>query len=149
MNKGLSESAIVEAVAVQASRSVTRKVIAHLQGMSHLLSGDDTELKTTWDEICAQVQDEQSIFWDAYDETVRSVVRACLASLAPHELDALWLQTDRGIDWSCDDEASRELHPVCEDDIVADLTRHHVYKAAEEWSNDRIRAFLQRARTRD
>ncbi len=136
-------------MAAQASRRITRKVIAHLQRMSHLLSGDDTELETTWDEICVQVQYEESYFWDVYDETVRSIVRWCLESLAPHELDALWLQTDPGIEWSYDDEESREPNPVFEDDIVAHLTRHHVYKAAEDWSNDRIRAYIERARIRD
>jgi hypothetical protein len=39
--------------------------------MSDTLSGDDSELKTTWDEICAQVQYEHSIFWETYDEIVR------------------------------------------------------------------------------
>jgi hypothetical protein len=54
----LSESAIVQAVAEDAARRVTRKVISTLQKMTVLLSGDDSELMTSWDEICVQVQGE-------------------------------------------------------------------------------------------
>jgi hypothetical protein len=72
MTDRLSESGIVSAVAEEASQRITRKVIAALQGMKDtLLSGDDSELETPWDEICVQVQDEESFFWDTYDEIVR------------------------------------------------------------------------------
>jgi hypothetical protein len=56
----MSESAIVREVAEKAARRITRKVIATLQQMTDRLSGDDSELKTTWDEICAQLQYEKS-----------------------------------------------------------------------------------------
>lgn len=72
MNEGLSESRIVKAVAEAAAKRIARRVILGLQRMHHTLSGDDSELVTTWDEICVQVQYEQSFFWDAYDETVRA-----------------------------------------------------------------------------
>ena len=38
------------AVAQLAARRIARKVITDLQRMKHTLSGDDSELKTTWDE---------------------------------------------------------------------------------------------------
>ena len=46
-----------------------RQTMTDLQHMKHTPSGDDSELKTTWDDICAQVQSGQSYSWDAYDET--------------------------------------------------------------------------------
>jgi DNA-binding SARP family transcriptional activator len=72
MSDRLSESAIVRAVADQATRRILRKTIATLQQMTDRTSGDDSGLKTTWDEICAQVQYEQSIDWDAFDQTARA-----------------------------------------------------------------------------
>jgi hypothetical protein len=96
MSDPLSEWEIVSAVAQAAAKRITRKVIAHLQSMDETLSGDDSELKTPWDEICVQVQYEASFFWDAYDETVRGILRGYVAELPKHEREAIWLQTAPG-----------------------------------------------------
>lgn len=85
MSKSLNELTIVAEVARLAARRITRKVIADLQRMELTLSGDDSELKTTWDEICAQVQYEQSFAWDAYDETVKTLVGGYVSDLPTHE----------------------------------------------------------------
>jgi hypothetical protein len=85
MSDRLSDSAILSAVAEEAAQRITRKVIAALQGMRDTLSGDDSELETTWDEICVQIQDEESFFWDTYDEIVLDMVRARVAELPKYE----------------------------------------------------------------
>lgn len=64
MNQGLSESRIVKAVADVAAKRIARRVILALQKMHQTPSGDGSELVTTWDEICIQVQNERSFFWD-------------------------------------------------------------------------------------
>jgi hypothetical protein len=139
----------VRAVAEKAARSITRKVIAALQQMTDTLSGDDSELETAWDEICAQVQEEESFDWDAYDETVRVIVAGQIAALPKYEREAMWLQTEAGIDWDCTELDDREAHPVCEDDIVEWLTREYVHAEAANWSNARIRAYIERSSMRD
>jgi hypothetical protein len=149
MSEGLSESAIVRAVAEKAARRIARKVIAALQQMKDKLSGDDSGLKTTWDEICAQVQYEKSFSWDAYDDTVRTIVGAQIATLPKHEREALWLQTTPGIDWDRKEPDDREAHPLCDDDIVKWLIDKYVYAEAANWSNARIRAYIERSGTRD
>jgi hypothetical protein len=73
-DSALSEASIVREVANQASRRIARKVTAVLQRMKDTLSGDDSGLETTWDEICVQVQYEESVLWDIYDTTVRDLV---------------------------------------------------------------------------
>ena len=71
-----------------------------LQRMTEgMMSGPDSGLMTVWDEVCVQVQDQQSTAWDAYDETVRQLVWSLLKSCSRLELEALWLQTDSGEDW--------------------------------------------------
>jgi hypothetical protein len=117
--------------------------------MTDTMSGDDSELKTTWDEICAQVQYEESFHWDAYDHTVRCIVRGHVAKLPKHERDAIWLQTNAGSDWDCEEPSDREADPVQDDDIVDWLTREYVYAEAGNWSNGRIRAYIERSSMRD
>lgn len=149
MNDSLSETAIVCAVAEDAALCITRKVINELQRMKYTLSGDDSELKTTWDEICAQIQYEKSIFWNVYDDTVRGCLAGYVEELPAHEREALWLQTEEGIDWAFEESEDREPYPVYDNDIIEYLAREYIYTKAEEWTNARIRAFLERARMRD
>ena len=149
MSGGLSESSIVRAVAEASARRITRRVIRELRQMTDTMSGDDSELKTTWDEICAQVQDQESFHWDAYDATVRLIVQGHVATLSKHERDAIWLQTDAGSDWDCEEPSDREADPVQDDDIVDWVTREYVYAEAGNWSNGRIRAYIERSSRRD
>jgi hypothetical protein len=149
MSMTLNESAIVFAVAQVAAGRITRKVISELQQMTHTLSGEDSGLTTTWDEVCVQVQDGQSFYWDTYDETVKALVKACVSELPPHEREALWLQTGAGTDWTSEDPDSRDPYPVAADEIVEYLADKHVYAEADRWSNTRIRAFIERSSMRD
>src|ERR1700730_13122261 len=127
MSEGLSESAIVRAIAEKTARHVIRKGIAALQHMTNMLSGDDSGLETTWDEICVQVQYEKSFSWNSYDDTVRTIVGTQIATLPKHEPEAIWSQTVGGTDWDCPELDDRETHPVCDEDNVEWLTHEHVY----------------------
>jgi hypothetical protein len=144
MNNAPSESGIVRAVAEAAARRIARNVIAELQQMAETLAGDDSGLKTVWDAICVQVQYEQSFYWDAYDNTARAIMARHLDGLEKYERDAIWLQSRAGVDWSCKEPEDREADPVLKDDIVDYITNDHVYEEAGRWSNDRIRAYLDR-----
>ena len=143
----MSESSIVSTVAHEAATRITRKVIRELQRMYDTTSGNDSELKTTWDEICVQVQYEESVHWDAYDQTVRRIIEVCLKEIPNHLREAIYLQTDAGIEWCCNEEG--EDCPVYEDDIIDYLAREYVYEEAGNWSNSRIRAFIERSSMRD
>lgn len=147
--RALSESSIVAATANLVTRRVTRKVISDLRRMQDTLSGDDSELKTTWDEICVQVQLEESFHWEIYDQTVRTLVDFFLSELALHEREAIWLQTDAGRHWAFEDPDDRGAYPVDNDELIEYITREHVYMEARRWSNTRIQAFIVRARGRD
>jgi hypothetical protein len=149
MSRSLSESTIVREVAGVACARVARKTIADLKRMKDTLSGDDSELKTTWDEICVQVQDEHSVSWDAYEKTIRSLVSTYAGELVPYEREAIWLQTKSGIAWDADDLESREDSPVFDDEIIDYITNEYVYVEADRFSNSRIRAFLDRTSIRD
>ncbi|MGH9834164.1 MAG: hypothetical protein ACREBD_12160 [Blastocatellia bacterium] len=125
-------------------------MIATLQKMNDaLLSGDGSGLENIWDEICAQVQYEQSFYWDAYDQTVRSLAEAEVEKLLPHEREAIWLQTPEADVWEFEDESERKPYPVCNDDIVGYLVKERLYHEAGRWSNERIREYLDRVVSSD
>ena len=144
--KKLSESNIVRAIADEVCRRCTRKTIAILQSMNAtLLSGDDSGLGNTWDELCVQLQYEQSFYWPANEQTVWGFVEGYIeVELKPHEREAIWLQTLEGIDWQYEDDESRVTNPVVDSEIVEYLLKSWIYRAAENWTNSRIRTFLDR-----
>ena len=80
--------------------------------MRGTLSGDDSGPKSTWDEICVQRQSTESFYWEAYDSAVHRLVESQVAALPQHEREAIWLQTDAGVDWSCEEPDDREPDPV-------------------------------------
>jgi hypothetical protein len=132
----------VRTVAQEAAQRITRKVIIHLQRLTDTLSGDASELETTWDEICVQVETQKSIFWDTYDDIVRSTVGGFIAELPAYQREAIWLQTDSGIDWDYDDSKDRMLYPV--DDDIINYVVERVYSEAADWSNRKIEAYKAR-----
>jgi hypothetical protein len=147
----LAESA--EVVARRVARRVVRRLIA-LQG-DWLPSGPDSGLANVWEEICVQVQFEQSALWGLYDDMVWDLAYAEVRALPPSVLRVLWLETNPGTDWSGD---WLEEHPEWEGlevpdwvrvpyvlSDVADYVAGIVYNLASDWSNRRIRNYLERS----
>lgn len=145
MSDNLSESSIVRAVAEIAAERVARKVVADLQKIEDTLSGDDSGLINAWDEICVQVQQEYSFYWGAYDTTARLATEKHVRALPEHVRNAIWLQTDKGIDWICEESDVRRSRPDNTADVVSYLLKEYVYLEAGRWSNARIRAFIDRS----
>ncbi len=99
---------------------------------------------SVWEEICVQVQFEESFYWGAYDYTVYDIVWREVKRLPPSVLRALWLDTIPGGDWLIEEEAEQpELAPYCIDEVAEHLTSI-VYDMAADWSNWHIRAYLKR-----
>jgi hypothetical protein len=143
--ESLPEMEIIRALADETCSRITRKTIAQLQRMRDALhSRQDSGLRDAWDEICVQLQDGLSIFWDACDLTVRSYLAGNVSNLRVFEREAVWMKTPEGDSWDCDVEEDREPCPVNDDEIIDYLAQDYVYRAACNWSNPRIRAFLDR-----
>lgn len=107
-----------------------------------LQSGDDSGLENIWEEICVQVQGEQSIFWSMYEDLVDTCVTAHVMTLNRDEKIALWLTTDDGLDWSLDQQDDDDgcLVPFSNDAILEEL-RSCVLSVAEDYENDRIDSY--------
>ena len=142
------EQQIVAAWARQLSDKLIKDSIAALEQMdaNEMLSGDDSGLKNVWEEICVQVQQEESIFWDAYLETMEGLLTGFVELLDRDARMALWAVTDEGSDYVDDHQADtdgvRDV-PVSEDEIVSKL-KDGLLSAAANYSNARITKFLAR-----
>jgi len=99
-------------------------------------SGEDTQLKNVWDEVCVQVQGHESVFWEeAYIPTIRNFIVQRLERENSHTKQAIWLQTDEGMEQS-DDEA---VDAVVDEDVIVDyILSSYVLSAAADWTNSRI-----------
>ena len=141
------EQHLVAAWASQLSDKLVKDAIQSLEAMDsqEMLSGD-SGLKNVWEEICVQVQDEQSFFWETYVETIESLLAGCVEMLDANARLALWTLTESGQDYlddhQTDDESVLDI-PVDVDEIVA-MLRDGLLSAAANHESPSISRFLQR-----
>jgi len=143
---------IISDIAESACKIITKKVIRKLQQSKDMLSGDDTTLKNVWDEICVQVQGEESLMWDAYLDTISSFIEHEVSYLDDFTQQAIWLQTNEGSNWDEDNEEDYDYKEnyrkkntifICHDDIVLYILNDYILSSAADWSNKRIREYLE------
>ena len=135
---------MAESAATVAKRVARRPVRALIKMRDCLTSGDDSGLVSVWEEICVQVQFEESFHWWAYDYAVYDIVRWEVKRLPPSVLRPLWLDTIPGQDWLIEEEGEHpDSAPYCIDHVAEHIT-NIVYNMAADWSNRRIRAYFKR-----
>ncbi len=149
MTDRLSALSIVRAVAKEVGERIARKVMREMLKLPAGLLGDDSGLKTAWDEVCVQIQYDQTVYWDAYEDVIHRSVAEQVEKLAEHEAQAIWLQTGEGTDWQCEESENREPNPMYAADIINYIAREYVYREAGNWSNRRIRTYIEVACVRD
>lgn len=134
---------ILEKVADKACNKISTKVIRNLQKMTDcMLSGDDSSLRNIWDEICVQVQGEESFYWDTYLDTVSSLILKEISSLDEEIKQAIWFQTEEGLYWEDDEEDQEDIFD--EDQISEHILKEYILSAAGNWTNQRIEKYLDR-----
>jgi hypothetical protein len=144
MKSKLSAFTIVRTLGNLVCQRISRQVIRNLQELNDkdaLLSGEFSGLVNIWDEVCVQMQIEESYFWDAYEEMIESSARYFVDRLPDYEREALWFITREGEDWHCEPEDDRDPDPVFVDDIVRHITSN-VLTIGNDWSNHRIRSYI-------
>jgi hypothetical protein len=126
--------------ATRESERLARRTVRALQKMTEgMPSGADTSLANVWDEVCVQVQGEHSVFWSAYVDTIEGLVAADVAKLGASMRQAMWLETDEGVDW----EGTEGTPPWNENDITRWISAK-VLNIASYWTNTRIERYLMR-----
>ncbi len=136
---------IISAVANRECARVARKVIHFLQKTSEgMQSGDDSPLKNLWDEVCVQVQGQESVLREVYVEVIEQSIAVEVQKLPETTKQAIWLQTNNGSDWACDQEEDRGYAPYDEQDIIDHILTQYVLSQAADYSNSRIREYHER-----
>lgn len=122
-------------------KRIVNKSIRWLQSLKeeNLLSGDDSVLKNAWDEICVQVQNEYSVYWDAYELTMRQAIESAMFGLDRNIIRAIWLETDSGRCWIPEEDGEPEVE---DEEVIQYILRDHLIPKAEAWSNKRIEFYL-------
>lgn len=156
-----TESDIIQKFSQDISDRLVISCIRDLKKIKDCLSSDDTELENAWEEICIQIQLEESYFWESYDCLTLDIISRYISKLKSHEMLAIWFQTDEGNDWlltpvsnkeyfeikdlsnNCEFRTETESPPVSLNHISKYIQKR-IYERAEIYSNKRIRNFLKR-----
>lgn len=130
-----------------AARAAVRTV-RQLAKMPATLSGDDSGLRSVWEEFCVQVKGDESIFWDEYQDTVKQCISGAFVRLPHLQTVALWLQSDAGDEWLDEHGEERELPAVFEPDAV-EVVYRVVWRLADESNSPRVARYLARSQGED
>ena len=137
---------IITSIAEHECKRIARRVLRDLQGMTQgMQSGNDSGLANLWNEVCVQVQGQESGMWDYYVEMMREMIEKQVQMLSVELRKAIWLQTDNGFHWDFDEDEPAEIE-YSEDDIVDHILREFVLKLAADWKNRRIEKVIARDR---
>jgi hypothetical protein len=138
MPKMMSEPRVVAKLAEEVAQRLAKAVKSDLDELEGGLSGDDSGLETVWEELCVQVQGEESFAWDEYENIAFDAIEKHVENLMDHESAAIWYQTDEGTEWMFDEEDDRAPDPDTKDAVVEYVLRA-VYTLAG--SEDRKNVF--------
>ena len=126
------------------SSRIVNKVMFSLRKLKEgkLLSGDDSELLNVWDEICVQVQGENSIYWNVYEETINMFIKYYVEK-EPIEIKYLlsYYDTDSYPDKNST-ETNNEIKLVYNEGYIIDTLFTKILGLAVDYTNARISNYL-------
>ncbi|MDO5445702.1 MAG: hypothetical protein Q4F31_08790 [Eubacteriales bacterium] len=126
---------IVQDLAADLSAKITDACIERLKSLSDsLLPDDEKVLENTWEEICVQVQSEESNFWEVYDDTVSEILCKELSKLPDYSIAALQFAEDFN--------ESDFAYEYDIDELTA-ILKNAVYEKAGEYQSDSVSRFLE------
>jgi len=100
---------IIAWIAERECKRIAGLVVRDLRRMTKgMQSGEDSGLRNLWDEVCVQVQGEESAMWDLYMETIGAMIKRHVDTAGVELTRAIWLQTENGSDWVSDSEIEHD-----------------------------------------
>lgn len=141
-------AALVRELATDVAGRAAARTVRQLSRMPAGLSGDDSGLRTAWEEFCVQVQGEESCFWEEFQQTVKQCIHGVVSRLRSLESTSVWLQSEAAIDWLVQHEQGRELPPVFEPDVV-EVIYSVVWRLADESRSPRVLRYLANSQEMD
>lgn len=140
---------IISSLADKECKRICQKAIRYFQKTTEgMQSGDDSPLENIWDEVCVQVQFEQSIFWDFYLDYLQAIISQEVKKLDTPTAQAIWLQTYEGEEFQIchdeDDDPNEALKCLWnDDDINNHILNNYVLSQAANTTNARIGKYLE------
>jgi len=105
-------------------------------------SGDDSGLRSVWDELCVQVQDERFDEWDLLDDMVSLICEG--------EFDKLEGAIQFALTFSACEKYGEDFDNDCAyPELVSDMIKDKVYDYAMNFENRQIKYYLERRLTSD
>lgn len=133
---------IISTIADNACEKISRKIVLRLQKMTEeMQSGEDTPLKNLWDEVCVQVQGEESWMWDLYLLMINRYIADEVNKLSDILKQAIWIQTEEGLDWEWENKDEKTVD-YFEKDIIRYIFDKFIITKAADWTNKRIEEYL-------
>lgn len=135
--------------------NLSDSIIRHLRGITWdsgmMQSPKSNGLKNLWDEICVQVQRDYSLYWDAYEDYIWSIVEELVRKLSKEEKLLIWMESDSFSDWAdtfdadddCDKAFSQVFPEGYENNAVIQTIYDDVISRASNYRNRRITTFLE------
>jgi len=141
----ISEYSILHNLNKYHINKLCRRVIHQLKRLKgdNLLSGDDSEQKNVWEEICVQLQDEESFFWDVYDETVEQIINFIFKKVDTEILKFLSIMNDDKFEITEEGDFKYEDYNYCID-FACDVVKQEVYNQASMFTNMNIKRYLDK-----
>ncbi|MEB2786380.1 hypothetical protein [Algoriphagus persicinus] len=136
-----SPSQVLSVFAQECISKIVSQIIRKLQSFKITLSGEDSDLENTWDEICVQLQGEYAYKWDLYEDTVLDLIENEVKKLPFHAQLAIWLETESSYSY---DEEEDDLELKYDPSDVCRHIKSIIFQKAGDWSNRRIKRFLER-----
>jgi hypothetical protein len=141
---------LVDEFADAARARICRCVVSGLRRFQLSLAGENSILRTAWDDICVQMQTEQSFHWEtAYIPTIEQFISDEIKKLSQSEKRAIWLQSEEGTNWLIDLDFPTDGEsgydgvgiPYDDENVIA-MVLESVLAEAGRYENSRIRAYI-------
>lgn len=125
------------------AKKISAKVIRTLKQLKgdSLLESSDHGLKNTWEEICVQLQEVESVFWNAYDETVEQTINFVFKKVDNEILKFLSIMSDDEFYVTEKDDFKYEDYPYCSDS-ACNIVKKEIYSRARMFTNNNIKRYL-------
>jgi hypothetical protein len=102
-----------------------------LDGPDSLQGGDDSFLQNVWEEFAHQIQEQQSVLFEIYEEMIVSHCAAAARKLSEAELALLWLDSEGYWQNWDDTPVNPDLGKKIED-VTGEVYRRVASRAADQ-----------------
>lgn len=114
---------LIEQIIREKYREYASHIIRQILGDDNCLNEGASRFENVWEAIKSQVQEEESISLELYEDTIRMFCRKLISTLSRSELKLLWLNTEHYFNYN-DSKGmpdNNELEDVIEDELLAEV----------------------------